>query len=122
MVTTGANVVGHDGTVDGRAQAEKGDLLRSLHPITADIESGYGLSPEDLVKALVEVGADCVYPIGAGEGEIAVFASRVSGPVNAMARLGVARISFGSALQRLVTTDLAHRLAAISAGADDRSE
>ncbi|MHB1785433.1 MAG: isocitrate lyase/PEP mutase family protein, partial [Acidimicrobiales bacterium] len=53
-----------------------------------------------------EAGADCVYPIGANEAQLAVFIGRFRGVVNGMVRpgvvrlsrlrgLGVARISFG---------------------------
>lgn len=77
-----------------------------------------------------KAGADCVYPIGATEEELARFVSGFSGPVNGLARpsqprlsklleLRLARISFGPALERLGIADLRHRLAAI-ATSDDR--
>lgn len=77
----------------------------------------------------VEAGADCVYPIAASEDQLARFVSRHRGPVNGMVMKGlctleglrglsVARISFGSALQRLSLEGLVHRLEVIAAGED----
>lgn len=77
----------------------------------------------------VEAGADCVYPIGAGEEALAAFVDRFPRPVNGMARpglarfsrlreLGLARISFGSALQHLAVGSFRRRLGAIGEGDD----
>jgi 2-methylisocitrate lyase-like PEP mutase family enzyme len=76
-------------------------------------------SPEEQLAASVErgaryldAGADCVYPIGAGDpAVIQALVEGVPGPVNVaygqgkssladLAALGVARVSFGPALQR----------------------
>lgn len=76
-------------------------------------------SPEERLAATLErgasylrAGADCVYPIGAGEPEvIRDLVKGLPGPVNVafgqgrlslaeLAELGVARVSFGPALQR----------------------
>jgi 2-methylisocitrate lyase-like PEP mutase family enzyme len=81
-------------------------------------------------RRYVEAGADCVYPIAAGEEDLVRFAARHAGPVNGLVQrgrvrlgrlreIGLARISFGSGLQRLTTAYLRQRLAAISAGEDD---
>lgn len=81
-------------------------------------------------NAYRRAGADCVYPIGATEDELARFLPEHTGPVNAMAQagvvrisrlgsLGVARISFGSALHRQVTVDLRRLLEAIARSEDD---
>jgi 2-methylisocitrate lyase-like PEP mutase family enzyme len=77
-----------------------------------------------------EAGADCVYPIGAGENELAVFTAYHEGPVNGLVQqgrvrlgrlreMGIARVSFGSGLQRLTMAYLRQRLAAVLAGDDD---
>ncbi len=80
-------------------------------------------------RAYRDAGAGCVYPILASEGELASFADRYDGPVNAMAvggrvrlsRLaasGVARISFGSQLQRGTQAWLGRSLEAITRSDD----
>jgi 2-methylisocitrate lyase-like PEP mutase family enzyme len=75
--------------------------------------------PEEQLAAALDrgtrylaAGADCVYPIGAGDpGAIRALAEGIPGPVNVaygqgrlslaeLAALGVARVSFGPALQR----------------------
>ena len=77
-----------------------------------------------------QAGADCVYPIGATEDELAGFVAGHGGPVNAMARsgqvgisrlrsLGVARISFGSAIHRRIAGDLRRLLEAIARSDDE---
>jgi 2-methylisocitrate lyase-like PEP mutase family enzyme len=84
-------------------------------------------------RQYADAGADCVYPIGADENSLEEFIAGFHGPVNAMARpgvarlsrlvdLGVARISFASSLLRSAMTDLRRRLRAIAAGADDWEE
>ena len=76
-----------------------------------------------------EAGADCIYPIGADEEQLASFVARFRGVVNAMARpanprlsrlfeLRISRISFGSRLQQLTTQSFGQRLAVIASGAD----
>jgi 2-methylisocitrate lyase-like PEP mutase family enzyme len=173
-------------------------------PVTADIESGYGLSPEEIAERLLETGAvgcnledtdhtrdgallgveaqaervaalkeatnrrgvdivvnaridvfvrhvgeanervdiaverarryaragaDCVYPIGASADDLARFVDRFPGPVNGMVRpevaplsrlrmLGLARLSFGSVLERLSSVGLRQRLGMIAAWDD----
>lgn len=76
-------------------------------------------SPEEQLAASIDratryiaAGADCVYPIGAGDPDaIRALAERIPGPVNVafgrgnlsiaeLAALGVARVSFGPALQQ----------------------
>jgi 2-methylisocitrate lyase-like PEP mutase family enzyme len=76
-------------------------------------------SPEEQLAATLDrgarylaAGADCVYPIGAGDPEvIGALAKGIPGPINVaygqgklsraeLAGLGVARVSFGPALQR----------------------
>jgi 2-methylisocitrate lyase-like PEP mutase family enzyme len=72
------------------------------------------LVPEALrrARAYLEAGADCVFPIGLWEADaLAAFVSEAGGPVNVLsfprapsldelARLGVARVSYGSLLHR----------------------
>lgn len=69
-------------------------------------------------RAYLDAGAACVYPIGVtDEGEIARLVEEMSGPVNvwlredgpsveALRRLGVARISVGAGLHRRAMADL----------------
>jgi 2-methylisocitrate lyase-like PEP mutase family enzyme len=73
-----------------------------------------------------QAGADCVYPIGAGdEADIAALVGGIEGPVNVLARpgaptvvrmreLGVARISFGGGFHKEAMMALADRLTAIA--------
>lgn len=95
-------------------------------------QRGYDQIDEAVERAnrYSQAGADCVYPIGANEDEIGGFVGRYRGTVNAMARpgiarlsrlseLGIARISFGSKLQRLAIDDLGRRLTMIASGQDD---
>jgi 2-methylisocitrate lyase-like PEP mutase family enzyme len=81
-------------------------------------------------RRYADAGADCVYPIGADEQALATFVAGFDGPVNGLARpgiarcsrlleLGVARISFGSALHGHAATDLERRLQLIAAHRDD---
>jgi 2-methylisocitrate lyase-like PEP mutase family enzyme len=82
-------------------------------------------------KRYVEAGADCVYPIGANEEQLAVFIDRFRGVVNGMVRprmvrlsrlraLGLARISFGSIFERLAVAGFKERLEVIACGGDER--
>lgn len=82
-------------------------------------------------RRYAEAGAECVYPIGADLTSLATFVARHRGPINGMARpgvapfsrlleLGVARISFASALHRGAMEGLRRRLTAIAAGSDDQ--
>ncbi|RIQ11091.1 isocitrate lyase/PEP mutase family protein [Jiangella rhizosphaerae] len=93
-------------------------------------------SPEDQLAASIErgtryvaAGADCVYPIGAGDpGAIRALTGGIPGPVNVgygqgarspadYASLGVARVSFGPSLQRhLYGTFGSELLSAVAAG------
>jgi 2-methylisocitrate lyase-like PEP mutase family enzyme len=84
-------------------------------------------------RQYADAGADCVYPIGADEASLEEFLAGFHGPVNAMARpgvarftrlvdLGVARISFATSLLRGAMSDLRRRLSAIAAGGDDWEE
>jgi len=63
-------------------------------------------------NAYLDAGADCVYPITAPLDVVDVLAARIRGPLNvlvapsnppldALARLGVARVTFGSGLARV---------------------
>jgi 2-methylisocitrate lyase-like PEP mutase family enzyme len=84
----------------------------------------------DRARRYAEAGADCVYPITAGEEDLAQFTARHAGSVNGLVQsgrvrlgrlreIGLARISFGSGLQRLTSAYLRRCLTAISAGDDD---
>ncbi|MHB1582573.1 MAG: isocitrate lyase/PEP mutase family protein [Acidimicrobiales bacterium] len=82
-------------------------------------------------RAYVEAGAACVYPIGAADrGDIQTLVTGVGGPVNVflrsgvppladLASIGVARVSVGSGLHRVVTSRAGELAAALLAG-DDR--
>ncbi len=83
-------------------------------------------------RRYAEAGVDCVYPILADEASLAAFVADHSGPVNGapaagvcrltrLLEIGVARISFGSALQRLAMDDLGRRLQSIVAHDEDWS-
>ena len=77
-------------------------------------------------RAYLEAGADCVYPIALREAEaVRRFVSEAGGPVNILAlpqappldqlaALGVARISYGSLLHRESMDELERRLATIA--------
>jgi len=69
-------------------------------------------------------GADCVYPIGADVDQLTTFIQNYEGPVNGFVRpdkaplsrlskLGLARISYGSRLQRLTLEGFSDRLGVI---------
>jgi 2-methylisocitrate lyase-like PEP mutase family enzyme len=91
----------------------------------------YGERPEEHLDegisralAYLDAGADCVYPIFLHEERaIARFVEAAAGPVNILgpqappisrlAALGVARVSYGSAIQRRLLQDLATILAEI---------
>ena len=77
-------------------------------------------------RLYLEAGADCVFPIGAGdEGAIAALVDGIPGPINVIAgfrgapgqarlrELGVRRISYAGRLHRAVLADHQRRLAAI---------
>src|SRR2546427_10203007 len=75
-------------------------------------------------RAYLDAGADCVYPIFLhDEPTIARFVEAVAGPVNILgpqappisrlAELGVARVSYGSAIQRRLLANLATILAEV---------
>ena len=80
-------------------------------------------------RAYLDAGADCVYPIFLhNERAIARFTEAVAGPVNILAlpqappisrlaELGVARVSYGSGIQRRLWQNLAAILAEIRGGA-----
>ena len=81
-------------------------------------------------RRYAEADVDCVYPINAGEEDLASFAAHHAGPVNGLVHpgrvrlgrlreMGLARISFGSGLQRVTIAYLRRRLSGISAGNDD---
>lgn len=78
----------------------------------------------------LDAGADCIYPIGADEEALATLVARIPAPLNGMVRpgltrftrlrqLSMARISFASALHRLVMAGLGARLETIARGGDD---
>ena len=119
--------------------AAAGRIARAVGvPVTADLERGYGLPPAELVERLAEgirrcrlylaAGADCVYPfLLADLDALRAFVDRVDGPVNALCTpsgpsptqlpaSGVARVSFGPALEQVGTAGLPAALAAIRAG------
>ena len=94
-------------------------------------------SPQEQLAASLErgerylaPGADCVYPIGVVETDaIRALVAGIPGPVNvvygrgaltlaALADLGVARVSFGPALQRLVYDRFGAALSALAADAN----
>jgi 2-methylisocitrate lyase-like PEP mutase family enzyme len=94
-------------------------------------------SPEEQLAASVErgdrylaAGVDCVYPIAVVDPDvIRVLVGGIPGPVNVvygrgaltlagLADLGVARVSFGPALQRLVYGKFGSALSALAAGAN----
>lgn len=78
-------------------------------------------------RRYLEAGADCIFPIGVTtEADITALVARIGGPVNILMRpgvpsltrlaeLGVARVSLGGGLHRLVITALAEHLAALRA-------
>ena len=78
-------------------------------------------------RAYFEAGVDCVYPIFLREADaIATFVSEAPGPVNVLAiadapslpdlaKMGVARVSYGSLLHRLTIEALTQTLASIPA-------
>ena len=89
------------------------------------------LVPEALerARAYLEAGADCVYPIALWEAAaLTDFSSAASGPVNVLAiprapslpelaKLGVARISYGGLLHRQSTEQFNEALTSIAADA-----
>jgi 2-methylisocitrate lyase-like PEP mutase family enzyme len=94
-------------------------------------------SPQEQLAASIErgerylaAGADCVYPIAAVDPDaIRALVAGIPGPVNVvygrgaltlaeLADLGVARVSFGPALQRLVYDRFGAALSALSADAN----
>ncbi|MEU8176842.1 isocitrate lyase/phosphoenolpyruvate mutase family protein [Microbispora hainanensis] len=97
---------------------------------------GEGTPDERLAEAIdrgrryLAAGADCVYPILAGDPEvIGALAREIGGPINVLMRpgvpsvrdlaaLGVARISFGPGIHRATQTLTAHMLDAIARGDD----
>lgn len=82
-------------------------------------------------RAYREAGADCVLPILADEDGLRAFVEQVDAPVNAfwqpdgsslprLAELGVARISFGSAIQRVALRAVEAAVTAIREGNTSR--
>lgn len=78
-------------------------------------------------RAYLEAGADCVYPIGLPADHIRAFVDAVGAPVNhyhapgtptpaEAAALGVARVSFGPGMQRLLLARLRELVTDIRAG------
>ncbi|MFF3439197.1 isocitrate lyase/phosphoenolpyruvate mutase family protein [Streptosporangium sp. NPDC002721] len=96
--------------------------------------NGTGGAEERLAESVrrgrryLEAGADCVYPIFAGEaGAVRALVGEIDGPVNILFRpgtpslgelaaLGVARVSFGHGLHKAVQAYAAQMLAAIRDG------
>jgi 2-methylisocitrate lyase-like PEP mutase family enzyme len=94
--------------------------------------SGTHLPIEEAIRRgrlYLEAGADCVFPIGAGdEGAIAALVDGIPAPINVIAgfrgapeqarlrELGVRRISYAGRLHRAALIDHERRLAAIRAG------
>jgi 2-methylisocitrate lyase-like PEP mutase family enzyme len=101
---------------------------------------GTGPPSESLAEAIrrarlyVQAGADCVYPILATEPDaIRVLVEQAGGPVNILFRagtpsmadlagLGVARVSFGSGLHRVMQANLAQLVTQIGEGRNPYSE
>ncbi|MDP9844421.1 isocitrate lyase/PEP mutase family protein [Streptosporangium lutulentum] len=95
---------------------------------------GTGTPSERLAESVrrgrlyLRAGADCVYPIFATEAEdIRALAGEIDGPINVLFRpgtpsigelaaLGVARVSFGPGLYRVVQAHTARMLAAVRSG------
>lgn len=94
-------------------------------------------SPEERLAATIDrgtrylaAGADCVYPIGAGDPDvIRTLAEAIPGPLNVgygqgalsvadYAALGVARVSFGPSLQRHLYGTFGSALSAVADGKD----
>ncbi|CCH31484.1 isocitrate lyase/phosphoenolpyruvate mutase family protein [Actinosynnema sp. NPDC047251] len=78
-------------------------------------------------RAYLAAGADCVYPIGLAADRVAEYCRAVAGPVNlahvpggptpaGLGALGVARVSFGPGLHRLLTARLEALVAGIREG------
>src|SRR5262249_32842848 len=86
--------------------------------------------PEAIRRArlYVEAGADCIFPIVVrDEADVAVLLGAIPAPVNILAleggphssrlrEMGVARISFGGAFQRLAIADHRERLTKLQSG------
>jgi 2-methylisocitrate lyase-like PEP mutase family enzyme len=107
-----------------RAAAEAADLDLVINARTDSFLRQIGSSKDQLSASIdrgnryLEAGADCVYPLGAGDpAVIGVLAAAIRGPVNVacgvqappiadLAALGVARVTFGPGLQRFVYTSL----------------
>jgi 2-methylisocitrate lyase-like PEP mutase family enzyme len=112
---------GADLVINARTDAFLRRAGEPAEQLTASIERG---------NRYLEAGADCVYPLGAaGEEVIAELARRIDGPVNVavplasglpidrLAALGVARVTFGPQLQRAAYGQLAATVADLATAA-----
>ncbi|HEY2055122.1 MAG TPA: isocitrate lyase/phosphoenolpyruvate mutase family protein [Solirubrobacterales bacterium] len=119
-----------------RAAAQTAGVDLVINARTDSFIRGAG-SPEEQLAASIErgerylaAGADCVYPIAAVEPDaIRALVAGIPGPVNVvygrgaltlaeLADLGVARVSFGPALQRFVYGKFSAALSALAADAN----
>jgi 2-methylisocitrate lyase-like PEP mutase family enzyme len=111
---------GRQAGVDVVVNARTDAFARRLDdPVAASIERG---------RAYLAAGADCVYPIVAGEeGDLRALVRGIGGPVNELLRpgvpsldvlasIGVARVSVGSGLHRVAMGAVADAAAALRAG------
>lgn len=132
----------HGGLVDRSRQAERIAAIRQAASsrgyglvVNARVDlflGDHGQSPDEHLvdgieraRAYLDAGADCVYPIFLqDETAIGRFVESVAAPVNILAtpnapshprlaELGVARISYGSSIQRRLLRELANMLAEI---------
>jgi len=119
-----------------RAAAEAAGVDLVINARTDSFVRRVGSPQEQLAASLergeryLAAGADCVYPIAAVEPDaIRALVAGIPGPVNVvygrgaltlaeLADLGVARVSFGPALQRLVYEGFGAALSALAADAN----
>lgn len=105
-----ADRLGHDLVINARTDSFLRAVGTPEEQLEASVQRG---------NLYLEAGADCVYPLGAGEPRvIEALTSRIDGPVNIarpltspvsirdLADLGVARVTFGPGLQRTVYAGL----------------
>jgi len=118
-VRAAADASGHDLVINARTDS----FLR--HVGTADEQLEASIRRGNLY---LEAGADCVYPLGAGDpAVIKALTSRIDGPVNVarglqsplsiqeLAGMGVARVTFGPGLQRALYAGFDAMLAELTA-------
>lgn len=114
-VRAAADRLGHDLVINARTDSFLRAVGTPEEQLEASVQRG---------NLYLEAGADCVYPLGAGEPRvIEALTSRIDGPVNIarpltspgsirdLAELGVARVTFGPGLQRALYAGLDAMLA-----------